>query len=69
MRKHFVNFEAQCPFYKKEDRNVIYCEGLTEDSSIHNAFSSDARPYKKKFCYSAWKSCPISIMLWAKYDG
>ena len=29
MSKHFVSFEAQCPFYKEEDRNIIYCEGVT----------------------------------------
>ena len=66
--KHFVSFEALCPFYKEEDRNVIYCEGLTKKSRIHNAFSTDARPFKKKYCCGGWKSCPIAIMLWAKYE-
>ena len=66
--KHFVSYEAQCPFYMEESRKVIYCEGLTENSRIHNAFSTDARAFKKKYCCGGWKSCPIAIMLWAKYE-
>lgn len=68
MSKHFVSFEAQCPFYKEEDRNIIYCEGVTEGSRIHNAFSRGAEKYKKEFCCDRWKECMISKMLWAKYE-
>ena len=66
--KHFVSFEAQCPFYKEEERNVIYCEGVTDRSRIHNAFSTDAAEYKKRYCFDGWKDCMISKMLWAKYE-
>ena len=68
MSKHFVSFEAKCPFYKEEDRNIIYCEGLTDSSRIHNAFSSDAAGYKEQFCCDRWEDCRIAKMLWAKYE-
>lgn len=68
MSKHFVSFEAQCPFYKEEDKNIIYCEGVTDNSRIHNAFTCDAEQYKKKYCRKEWEACPISKMLWAKYE-
>ncbi len=68
--KHFVSYEAQCPFYKTESRKVIYCEGVTEHSRIHNAFARDASAagFKKKHCRDGWKDCPIAKMLWAKYE-
>ena len=28
MGKHMVSSDAQCPFYKGETRNVVYCEGV-----------------------------------------
>ena len=68
MGRHFVSCEAQCPFYKAEDRNIIYCEGVKENSSIHNAFAGNAAEYKKEFCCGDWKNCLIAKALWSKYD-
>ena len=68
MGKHFVSYEAQCPFYKAEDRNIIYCEGVKDNSSIHNAFPGSAAQYKKEFCCAGWESCIIAKALWSKYD-
>ena len=68
MGRHFVSCEAQCPFYKAEDRNIIYCEGVKDNSSIHNAFPGNAAEYKKEFCCDDWESCLIAKALWSKYD-
>jgi len=68
MPKHFVSFEAQCPFYQEEEKNIIYCEGLTDHSRIHNAFDTDARWYKKKYCCCEWNKCMITDMLMKKYE-
>lgn len=68
MGRHFVSYEAQCPFYKAEDKNIIYCEGVEESSSIHNAFPGSAAKYKARYCCADWESCLIAKMLWSKYD-
>ena len=68
MGRHFVSYEAQCPFYKAEDKNIIYCEGVKDNSSIHNAFPGSAAAYKKAYCCDEWESCLIAKALWSKYD-
>lgn len=68
MGRHFVSYEALCPFYRAEDKNIIYCEGVEETSSIHNAFPGSAAKYKRRYCCDDWKSCRIANMLWSKYD-
>jgi len=68
MGRHFVSYEAQCPFYKAEDKNIIYCEGVRENSSIHNAFPGSAAAYKKEYCCDDWEKCIIAKALWSKYD-
>ena len=68
MGRHFVSYEAQCPFYKAEDKNIIYCEGVKDNSSIHNAFPGSAAAYKKEFCCDNWEGCLIAKALWSKYD-
>ena len=68
MGRHFVSYEAQCPFYKAEDKNIIYCEGVRDNSSIHNAFPGSAAAYKKEYCCAGWENCLIAKALWSKYD-
>ena len=68
MGRHFVSSDVLCPFYKAEDKTKIYCEGVVENSSIHNAFSGGAEPYKRSYCCKNWQSCLISRMLESKYE-
>ncbi len=68
MGRHFVSYEAQCPFYRAEDRKVIYCEGVEQGSSLHNAFAGSAAPYKERYCCARWEDCRIAKMLWNKYE-
>lgn len=66
--RHTVSYEAQCPFYRAEERNMIYCEGVEDNSSIHNAFAGSAEKYKTRYCCGDWEKCRIAKMLWSKYD-
>lgn len=68
MGKHYVDYAAQCPFYKAEDRDIIYCEGVTDKSVIQLAFSGSAAAYKNKFCCENWKRCLIASALQSKYN-
>lgn len=70
MSRHYISYEAICPFYKSEDKNIIYCEGVKEYSSIHNAFPGSAAEYKRLYCSDSagWKRCIIAQALWSKYE-
>lgn len=64
--KHYISRKAICPFYRHENRNVLYCEGIIEGTVIHVAFAnpSECLSYKKKCCRcSDYKHCPIYKML------
>lgn len=63
--KHRVSKYAICDFYKHEDTQVIYCEGVQEGSVIHLAFANktDAKKYKMDYCRKDYKKCPIADML------
>ena len=65
MGKHMVHKDAICPYYRHEDSQVIYCDGIVPDSVIHLAFAnkSDAKEYKVKYCRECYNQCPISQLL------
>ena len=68
--KHNMSKFALCPFYKHEDSQVIYCEGVQDNSVLHIAFANkrDAKAYKIKFCREHYARCPIYKLLEGLYD-
>lgn len=70
MARYNVSSEAICPFYKGENRSIIYCEGVQDNSSIQLAFPGSARKYRNDYCCESagWKRCLIAQTLWRKYD-
>lgn len=66
MPRHYVNPEAQCPFYHMEDAKSITCDGVGPSWTIKLSKAGkngSAKGYKRKFCYNQWQDCPISEML------
>lgn len=63
------NVFVTCPFYKCESKQVIYCEGVDENSAIHVAFGTkkDCKDYEKEHCRKYWGKCIIADALWRKY--
>ena len=63
--KQYRRYNVECPFYKKEDRQVIYCSGIIDNSSVHLAFGypTDCKEYKKKICSGNYKECRVFRML------
>ena len=70
MAKHYCTSDVVCPYYKYEASQMIYCEGVEEDTALHLAFSSKQgkKGYLKAKCWSCWRSCMIAQMLNRKYD-
>lgn len=70
MPKRDVNPYVQCPYYKCEDKQMVYCEGVEENSAIHVAFSTpqQRKDYEGEFCKKCWEHCMIADALNKKYD-
>ena len=65
MSKHRISKSVICPYYKHEDTQVIYCNGVKIGTVLHLAFASptDAKIYKREICQKCWKECKIAKML------
>ena len=63
--KHRQDVLVKCPYYKGEEKQVLFCEGVQEGSSIHLAFDtpSNLRDYKNQFCKGwCYGKCLIADM-------
>ena len=63
--------KVECPFYKRDDQNNIYCEGVAEDSTLITRFRfKKGRDQQMRiFCCEHYKKCEIYRMLMdAKYE-
>ena len=61
---------VQCPYYKTNTSQVIYCEGLEDGMVLHLAFATHAQliDYKGRFCRrSCYNECPIASLLNRKW--
>ena len=68
--KRFFSLKAVCPRYKSEDKQMIYCEGVDENTALHLAFTAkdEMKSYMKVKCRKCWGECMIAQMLNRKYD-
>ena len=62
---------VQCPYYKHDTSQVIFCEGLEDGMVIHLAFDTHPRliNYKGRYCRRCnWPNCPLASMHNARYE-
>ena len=72
MANKHEDYLVQCPYYKTDTRQVIFCEGLEDGMAIHLAFATPQQliNYKVRFCRRLeYGSCPLARILEEKYDG
>lgn len=63
--------KVECPFYKLDDKFNIFCEGVTDDSTIiiRFRFKKGRDQQMRIFCCDHYKNCEIYRMLMsAKYE-
>ena len=60
--KHRQDAIVKCPFYKGEDRQILYCEGGQDGCAIHLAFDTQEhlKAYKGCFCKGDYDGCLIA---------
>ena len=68
--KHRQDVLVSCPYYKGEEKQKIFCEGVLEGSAIHLAFDTNPnlKDHKNRFCKKCWEQCLLADMLNRKYD-
>ena len=69
--KHRQDVLVKCPYYKGEEKQMLFCEGVQEGSAIHLAFdtSPNLKEYKNHFCKTmCHNKCLVAGMLNRKYD-
>ena len=68
--KHRQDVLVKCPYYKGEEKQMLFCEGVQEGAAIHLAFdtSPNLKDYKSHFCKRCYNQCLIAEMLNRKYD-
>lgn len=71
MGRYYVSTKALCPHYKSENRFMIVCDGVCEESVTHIAFPSPSTCYqfKRKNCRDNYRECPIARMLEGNANG
>jgi hypothetical protein len=54
----------KCPFYSKEEKQKIFCEGVQDRTTIQLAFDSkdELRTYKDQYCKRCYNQCLLAGM-------
>lgn len=61
---------AQCPYYNRESKLQITCEGIEHGTKLATKFPSEhaKRDYQETYCFERDSVCPIKIILDMKYE-
>ena len=67
---HEVDDFAQCPYYRKNGKQSVYCEGVQEACGLRLGFAAKKQrnAYRNMFCRKDWAACMVAKMLNRKYD-
>ena len=63
--RRYLSLKAVCPHYKSEEKQILYCRGIQDDTALHIAFAypADKVAYKEKYCEDCYQECRIAKML------
>ena len=69
MGKHYSSKNVFCSYYKHEDKQKIYCEGVEADTTTHVVFPNKEKlkKWRSENCEKPRSSCPLRIGLNAKW--
>lgn len=58
---------VKCPFYRKNEKNRIVCDGICKGNTINLSFEDcrDKKMYMKEMCdkFDGFPTCPIFTIL------
>lgn len=61
---------AKCPYYRYDSEGCIFCEGISETSTLRLSFHNPKarRQHKHDFCRNCWTGCAIAQMQNRRYS-
>lgn len=63
---------VKCPFFHKDDKSSIVCEGCEENSSVRQTFANKEKrqQWQKKYCNDTHSccNCPVYQIANEKYE-
>ena len=57
-----------CPFYRKETKCSIYCEGIIDYSTNIVYLGNEKKRHKEEYCKLYYYKCPLHNSLIRKYN-
>lgn len=71
MSTSYESQKVKCPFYKKDDKNTISCEGTEMAQTLTLRFGSGTQKSCKmeKYCNQKYESCEIYKAIMKKYNA
>ncbi len=69
--RHRVSCYVRCPYYRCEENQKIFCEGLRKGTSLHLVFGDhqELKAYKDQFCKADWNGCLLALMQNRRYGS
>lgn len=70
MKGGYMSVEVLCPFYLREEKQKVLCEGVEDGMGTHLTFETPEwkRLYKDRYCCNNYKTCRVYKMLEEKYE-
>lgn len=63
MARMKIRASSICPFYRGEEGQYIFCEGIAPKTTLRLGLGGGAKEYRKACCQKDWKSCRVAKML------
>ncbi len=62
--------EVKCPYYRKDDKETIYCEGITSGCKLSLSFLSkkEKQCHMDNFCADTYRYCELYIAISLQYN-
>lgn len=67
---HYESPYVKCPYYHRNNGNMICCEGVDETTTLNLTFTSKKRinEYVNTYCNCDYKQCRVHKMLDEKWS-
>ena len=63
MKSHrYASASVRCPYYKAQEAQIIYCNGIVDGHALHQAFASpiQRKLFERMYCENEWERCPYA---------
>ena len=69
MARRKIRPSTICPFYRGEEGQYIFCEGIAPGATLRLGFGNGAKEYRNACCRRDWKTCIVAQMLEQKHKS